>query len=72
MLTEKEKSNDYGSLYDNIKNAKLDYDNAVNRFNTAQTDRMTELAIMDMNAAMKRYSVIVEQAREMNIDGFEL
>ena len=72
MLTEKEKSNDYGSLYDNIKNAKLDYDNAVNRFNTAQTDRMTELAIMDMNAAMKRYSVIVEQAREMNIAGFEL
>ena len=72
MLTEKVKPNDHGSLYDSIKNAKLDYDNAVNRFNTAQTDRMTELAIMDMNAAMKRYSVIVEQAREMNTAGFEL
>ena len=63
MIFEKARTDEQDALSNDIAEAKRDYDNAVNRFNSARSDSMTDLAIFDMNTAMKRYCFIVETAK---------
>lgn len=65
MLFERARQDDSQEIYSHIRQARRDYENAVNRFNTAIHSDMTELAISDINAAMKRYGVIVNSAKKL-------
>ena len=41
-----------------------DYDAAFSRFNSATDEALINLAVFDMNAAMKRYCFIVKSVKE--------
>lgn len=65
MLFERARTeNEDDELYERVRQAKRDYDNAISRFNNATRSEMTELAISDMNAAMKRYCFLINSKHE--------
>ena len=56
-------------IREKASDAKLAYDAAYARFNSAQNDAMAALAVYDMNAAMKRYCYIVEALKKKQGNG---
>ena len=62
MLEMARHDNSKEEIYSAARAAKLDYDAALARFNSATDESMINLAVFDMKAAMKRYCCIVKNA----------
>lgn len=60
MISERAKTEDNEEREEMLKKAKRDYENALNRFNATDNEHLCDLAIFDMNTAMKRVSVILK------------
>lgn len=68
MFFERAKTDDKDEIYMQMAEAKRDYDNALNRFNAAQTEAMINLAVFDMKAAMKRFCFVMEKAKKLETE----
>ena len=64
MFAQMAKQNYKDELYEKVLEAKRDYDTALSRFNASDDEAMINLAVFDMNAAMKRYCCLIKQAAE--------